>query len=173
MDRKSPKTDSKAASVYLSKYPRWRGSLVPLWFIASGWFVSRFAIGGQFSHVSLPDNGIRPASRISLPSDSEYKCRYTPNRSSSPSGRKEGRRRSARKRFTYDSCSYLGQPVEKDREARNREWIINEPTILKIVRKERREREREKERRKETSVDVLSTMMKRTEFNGIKMMRSF
>lgn len=51
---------------------------------------------------------------------------------------------------------------------------INEPTILEIVRKERRERKREKERRKETGVDVLlSTMMKRTEFNGIKMMRSF
>lgn len=145
MDRKSPKTDSKAASVYLSKYPRWRGSLVPLWFIASGWFVSRFAIGGQFSHVSLPDNGIRPASRISLPSDSEYKCRYTPNRSSSPSGRKEGRRRSARKRFTYDSCSYLGQPVEKDREARNREWTSTSQRFSRSLGK-RGGKEREKKK---------------------------
>lgn len=83
-------------------------------------FVSRVAIGGQFSHARC----LTTASdrlRISLPSGSEYKCRYTPNGSCSRSGRKDRQGNALRTIPVY----YPGQPLE-NRKARDREWIIND-----------------------------------------------
>lgn len=78
-------------------------------------FVSRVAIGGQFSHARC----LTTASdrlRISLPSGSEYKCRYTPNGSCSRSGRKDRQGNALRTIPVY----YPGQPLE-NRKARDRE----------------------------------------------------
>lgn len=104
-------------------------------------FVSRVAIGGQFSHARC----LTTASdrlRISLPSGSEYKCRYTPNGSCSRSGRKD--------RLCVRFLSIIPANLWKT----GKQEIASESstTILEIVREEEGKKGKKRE---ETGVDMV------------------